>query len=134
MKNLIYFGHPVSVYNTPQEDKLVNIIEEHFPDFTVENPNQKHHGEGYVRYKALEGKIGMDYFFEEVLPKMYAGVFLPFEDEMFGAGVYKEADFIKKDGKSIYEIDYEGNIKDLIIDPDRFLSIDKTRERVYGKK
>ncbi len=132
-KGLIYFGHPVNVYNTPDEERLIKIIEKHFPEFKVENPNQPHHGESYQRYKR-EGKRGMDYYFKEVLPNMAAGIFLPFDDGMLGAGVYGEAEFIVNNGKLIYEINLTGNIEKMVLDPARKLSIPETRERVYGKK
>jgi hypothetical protein len=65
---------------------------------------------------------------------MAAGIFLPFEDGMFGAGVYGEAEFIVDDSKLIYEIDFAGNIERMFLDSTRKLSVPETRERVYGKK
>ena len=132
MSEKIYFGHPVNVYGTHDEERLIKIIEEHFPQFEVENPNQSHHQEGYQRWRGISK--GMDYYFKEVLPNMTAGIFLPFADGMLGAGVYGEAEFIAKDGKDIYEIDFAGNIETFYLDSTRKLSIPETRERVYGKK
>ena len=76
----------------------------------------------------------MDYFFKEVLPAMTKGIFLPFEDGKFGAGVFKEANFMAESGKLIYEINLEGIITGMNIDSSKSLSIEETRERVYGKK
>ncbi|MBR9683662.1 hypothetical protein GOV03_03930 [Candidatus Woesearchaeota archaeon] len=129
----IYFGHPVNTYNTEQETDLSAIIQQHFPEYEVENPNQPHHQEGYQRWKAEKGN-GMQYYFQEVLPEMAAGIFLAFEDGMLGAGVYGEAESLHQDGKPIYEISLEGKISELDLDPQRFLTIEETRARVYGKK
>lgn len=134
MKNgRIYFGHPVNVYNTSKEGELVKVIEGHFPQFEVENPNQPAHSQNYAKWKEEKGN-GMLYFTDVVLPSMEAGVFLPFEDGMFGAGVYKEADFLHQLGKPIYEISFRGVITSMVLDEARNLSVSETRERVYGKK
>jgi hypothetical protein len=129
-KARIYFGHPVNFYNIPKELELIKIIEKEFPLFIVENPNQPHHQEGYQRYKRETGK-GMDYYFREVLPKMAVGIFLPFEDGKFGAGVFGEAEFLYNREKLIYEINLDGKTNPLSLDFSKKLSIDETRKRVY---
>lgn len=126
----VYFGHPVSYYGTITEKLLINSMMRGFPNWHIENPDQSIHDEGYKRYK-LEKDDGMLYFFEEVLPLMDAGVFLPFEDGMFGAGVYAEAKFLADNGKPIYEIDYDGGLSKLVLDESRKLSVEETRKRVY---
>jgi len=135
MTQRIYFGHPVNFYNTEKESELIQKIQTRFPGAEIENPNHVKHQEGYKRYKGEDGKgNGMDYFFKEVLPPMIKGVFLPFEDGKFGAGVFKEANFMAESGKLIYEISLEGVISEMKIDSSRMLSVEETRERVYGKK
>jgi uncharacterized protein YqgQ len=129
-KDKMYFGHPVNFYNVPKEIELIKIIEKEFPSFRIENPNQLHHQEGYQKYKRETGR-GMDYYFKEVLPKMKSGIFLSFEDRKFGAGVFGEAEFLKKRGKLIYELTLEGKIDFMPIDYSRMLSIEETRKRVY---
>jgi hypothetical protein len=131
--NRIYFGHPVNFYGTPKEEDLVRIIERHFPQYLVENPNQPHHQAGYREWKERTGN-GMDYYFQKVLPGMAAGIFLPFEDGMIGAGVYGEAEFLAANGKPLHEISLEGAIRGLALDPARKLSIEETKLRVYGKR
>ncbi len=130
MAQLIYFGHPVNTYNTKKESELIEIIEKNFPHLKVENPNQKHHQEGYKRFKQETG-IGMNYYFQEVLPKMRAGIFLAFEDGMLGAGVYGEAEWLFNNDRRIYEITFKGDITNLILDENRKLSVEDTRDRVY---
>ena len=128
--NNIYFAHPVNTYNTELETELLDIIAEHFPDYDIENPNQKKHEEGYQAFKRDHGS-GMEYYFTQVLPNMDAGIFLPFEDGMFGAGVYKEAQWLQDHGKPLYEINSAGTITDLVLSEERKLSVQETRSRVY---
>ena len=146
----LYFGHPVSVYNTAEENELLKIIKREFPDHDILNPNQKCHQEGYKKYRDislpknllensnLRDKRGMNYYFLEVLPRVQDGIFLPFEDGMFGAGVYGEAEFIKdRNGGQIYEIGIDSAETGIYLarmgmDKRTMLSVDETRERVYG--
>ena len=76
----------------------------------------------------------MKYYFENVLPNMDAGIFQPFVDGKFGAGVFGEAKFLHKQGKPIYEITLEGVVSTLELDASRALSVEETRKRVYNKK
>jgi len=127
----IYFGHPITYYNTPAQSKLIKKIKATFPDFDVENPGSQIHEENYRRWeKTLRG--GMAYFFIEVLPRMDRGIFLPFEDRMFGAGVFKEMVWLYNEGKKIWEISHQGLILP-IPEPDqsRALSAKDTRIRVH---
>jgi len=126
----IYFGHPISVYNTPKESELIQAIQKQFPGWHIENPNQPHHSEGYQTWKKNFGN-GMSYYYQEVLPKMHAGVFLPFLDRMWGAGVFNEAEFLFNQDKPIYEINYLGEISPVTLDEAKKLSIEETRKRVY---
>ena len=66
MEKRIYFGHPINTYNTALENELLQKISEAFPECEIENPNQKHHNEGYERWKKTTGN-GMDYYFKVVL-------------------------------------------------------------------
>lgn len=129
-KPKMYFGHPVNVYNTHQEVQLVDIIKRAFPQYAIENPNQLRHQQGYQRFKKEQGN-GMQYYFTQVLPNMAAGIFLPFEDDMFGAGVYGEAKFLAEHNKPIWEISFDGGISILKLSDSRALSIEETRKRVY---
>jgi len=129
-KPLIYFGHPINFYNTPDEERLLRLISRNFPQYAIENPNQLHHQEGYKKYKAQFGN-GMRYYFEEVLPRMKAGIFLCFEDGMFGKGVFGEAEFISSRGNPIWEVNLEEQIREMILDPKRCLTVEQTRKRIY---
>lgn len=133
MKSKIYFGHTIDIYNTPKEQELVAAIQRALPQYEIENPNQAQHQEGYERYREQTGR-GMNYFFQEVLPAMEAGVFQPFADGKFGAGVFGEAKFLQERRKPLWEITLEGKISSLVLDEARALSVEETRKRVYGKK
>jgi|APSaa5957512622_1039677.scaffolds.fasta_scaffold101085_1 hypothetical protein len=149
-KPKLYFGHPVNVYGTKAEQGLLEIVAREFPNHNILNPNQPCHQEGYKKYRELSipqdvleksnltDKRGMNYYFLEVLPGVQDGAFLSFEDGMFGAGVYGESEFIKEaNGGQIYEIgiDCVGTgiyVARMKLDERRMLSVDETRERVYG--
>lgn len=109
-KKVIYFGHPVNTY-APRacdggklEKQLMSDIQSMHPDCIIENPNQPKHQEGYQKWSEKEGKRGMDYFYEEILPNCDEGVFLAFRDGKWGAGVFGEAKAMANAGKKIFEI------------------------------
>lgn len=136
MKKRVYFGHPINTYNTELEKFLLQKISEAFQGWEIENPNQPHHQEGYQYWKETTGN-GMDYFYKEVLPYCQAGIFLPFRDGKWGAGVFGEAKFIEKARLPldciwrIWRITTDGaitlieNIKSVPV-----LSIEETRQRI----
>jgi len=130
-KSKIYFGHPINFYNTQKEKSLIESIHANFAGFEVVSPHEKFHQMRYQHYKNSRGD-GMAYFFEEVLPQMDAGVFLAFEDGMFGRGAFREANFLNRLKKPVYEIKLEGIILPLQVDDSRMLSVEETRKRVYG--
>jgi hypothetical protein len=72
----------------------------------------------------------MRYYFESVLPSCHGGVFLPFRDGMWGAGVFGEAEVIVGAGHPIWEISYAGAIVPTGLDPLRMLSVEETRPRI----
>ena len=129
MSKRLYFGHPVNTYNTDLEARLIQQISEAFPDWEIENPNQKCHQEGYNRWKESTGN-GMKYFTEQVLPSCQGGIFLPFRDGAWGAGVFKEAKFYSDKGQPIWVIASDGNIMPLELSSVQSLSVEETRARI----
>lgn len=96
----IYFAHPVNLYGDLLEEAFLRFIAHYLTDGNldaIENPNQPHHQEGYRVWaaRAKENSTqhrGMNYFFDEVLPKCKGGcVALPFLDGRMGLGVAGEA-------------------------------------------
>jgi hypothetical protein len=129
MDKIMYFAHPMNVYSTTLESKLLSIISERFPDYKIENPNQPKHKEGCEEYRRIF-KNPMLYFYTQVLPKMDAGIFLPFPDGKFGAGVFGEARYMESESKPLYEITFDGKISEMKIDKNKALSIKDTRKRI----
>lgn len=130
MKKL-YFAHPVNVYNTPLEQRLLRELSIIFPAWEVENPNQPHHQEGYKKWKKDKGN-GMLYYFEDVLPKMDGGIGLVFPDEKFGKGVAGELEFLIKAGKLCWEMNQYGAFLSILSIPqERILSVEETKQRIY---
>ena len=99
----IYFGHPINTYDTKLELLIIAAIHREFPNAKLVNPNQIHHQYAFQRCQGLLGD-GMKYFLEEVLPGCEGGVFLPFRDGLFGAGVAKEALVLLKEAKPIWSV------------------------------
>ena len=135
MKPKLYFGHPVNVYDTELETKLLKRILAAFPSCEIENPNQPIHEKGYQDYKARTGN-GMDYYNVEVLPKCVGGIFLPFRDGKWGAGVFKEAQRIEELGCFILKIDWQEGIfaMDLGDEASQVLTVEETRARIRDER
>ena len=128
-KNIMYFGHPVNVYGTELEKILIAKISRRFPNCLIENPNQEKHQAGYTRWKK-ETSNGMQYYFFEVLPFCDTGIFLPFRDGVWGAGVYSEAKFFR--APWVWMIDADVNIRLVDLASVHALTIEETRKRIYG--
>lgn len=132
-KEKIYFGHPINTYGSTLEQELIEKISLRFPYFCIENPNQKHHQEGYRHFKETTGN-GMSYFYKIVLPSCRAGIFLPFRDGKWGAGVFGEALALKNENCPIYTIDHLGKIKPVDLKSVTALSVTETQKRVRNDK
>lgn len=132
-KRILYFGHPVNVYDTSLENHLlISIITStEFLGWEVENPNQPHHQQAYDALVAA-GKRGMDHYFERVLPGCDGGVFLAFRDGKWPFGVYGEMEWLFARGKPVWRISPEGWIERLsaLPAPSDVLGIDETRARI----
>jgi len=130
MGQRIYFGHPMNTYGTPLERALLTVIDHAFPDWEIENPNQEHHQDGCRRWEVSTGNP-MEYFFYEVLPHCHAGIFLPFRDGRWGAGVFGEAKVLLGQLRPIWKINPEGVMSSVrILDDDLRLSIEETKSRI----
>ena len=129
MKKL-YFGHPINAYNTELEKTLLEKIVSTFPGWDIENPNKPEHDAGYKEWHERTGR-GMNYFFEDVLPKCQGGIFLPFRDGAWGIGVFGEAEFLMKLARPAWQITAHGLISPIIrLAEIPVLSIAETRLRI----
>ena len=125
----MYFGRPINTYDEPISTRLIQKILEEFPGWEIEDPNQPCHQDGYKEYVKRTGK-GMDYYYIEVLPNCDGGVFLPFPDGSWGAGVYGEASFLQAHHRPVYQITPSGIITPAELSRVRALTIDETRARI----
>lgn len=128
--DLVYFGHPITLFNTSKERELIDRIQEEFPQAHITNPADQPHSKNYEEYKRRYGD-GMKYYLEVVLPAHDAGVFLPFADGYFGAGVHTEAQRMEELGKPVYQISKNGHVRPLTVHPRWRLTVEQTRARVY---
>ncbi|MDD3101689.1 MAG: hypothetical protein PHE59_00880 [Patescibacteria group bacterium] len=129
----IYFGHPQNVYNTDLEKRLLEKIDFYFPKWEIINPAEKCHQEEAKRLKQKRGSAAaMDYFIK-LISDCEVGIFLPFKDNKWGAGIFKEAKNIAKRGGIIYKIDEKGTIDNIKFNLVKHLSIKETRARIRDK-
>jgi len=129
MRRKLYFGHPINVYGTELEKRLLDRITGAFPEWDIENPNQPSHEAGYQTWKKERGN-GMEYYFQVVLPACGGGIFLPFRDGKWGAGVFGEAQAIARQGGPVWEITHRGIISTVELREVRVLSVEDTRSRI----
>ena len=108
--HLAYYAHPMSIYNTAQETRDLEIIKA--LGFEVLNPNGPEHDAGY---KAK----GMDYF-DECTKDCTIIVFRAFPDGSIPAGVAKEIEFFRKRNLPVIELP--------VAVARRSLSVEATRE------
>jgi hypothetical protein len=92
---MIYFAHPVNTYNTFIEAKVIEKIQEQFPDQVILNPNHP-----YIAH--LYKKQGMK-IFKKLVKMCDILICLPFEGGEIGAGKAKEISWgLKKETPCYY--------------------------------
>jgi hypothetical protein len=90
-----YYAHPISIYNTPQERRDIELIES--LGFVVLNPNAPEHEAGYQR----EGMI----YFENLLRQQAQTLFFrSFPDGSIPAGVAKEIAVVVEMNRPVIEL------------------------------
>jgi hypothetical protein len=112
MKKKIYYAHSMSLYNTPQEKRDIELLEN--LGFEVVNPSSKELekevrniklcGEGLRKTKDEISRTIMDFFFKEVIPECDALAYRSFIDLKIGAGVSGEIKCAEKLGLPIIEL------------------------------
>lgn len=120
---VLYFAHPINVYDTDLERALLARIAERFPGRSIRNPNTP---EDDAAYKAK----GMRHFIDDVLPSCDEGVLLAFRDGMIPAGVYAEAERLHDACCPVWEVLVDGTFKTWAPNPARRLTVDQTRARI----
>jgi hypothetical protein len=133
----LYFAHPINTYNTDLEHELIQKIHEHFDrDIIIVNPSDLVHQVMVMDIKSfyddaeLASKKVMQYFLC-IVASCQGGIGLPFQDGVFGAGVYKELERIAQNHHTIWSITHRGDIEIIsnlsALTP---LSVDETRARI----
>jgi hypothetical protein len=109
----IYYAHPVSLYNTPQEERDLATLKYLWPDAVIYNPNSHHDQQGYKEW-------GFNWFLDRVSDCDLL-VFRSFPDGKIGAGVWKEVNWANVEcAIPVIEIP--------MLMESRVLSVDDTRE------
>ena len=97
-----YYAHPVSLYNTAQEQRDLALIAQ--LGFEVVNPNSFECDSGYQAAKAASPtKDGMSYF-TAIVQGCDLMVFRAFADGSIPAGVVKEIRDAQAQGKPVMEL------------------------------
>lgn len=112
----VYYAHSIGIYNTPQEERDLKILEN--LGFEVFNPNSVECDEGYREMKARTGN-GMGYFYH-LVRSCDALVFRAHPDGTIPAGVVKEIKIAEEAGMPVFEL--PSSITR------RSMSVDETRE------
>lgn len=108
----IYYAHPISIYNTKQEDRDIELLNKLFPDHLIYNPSKDENAsDGYEM-------CGMDYFFGEITDCSILA-FRSFPDGNIPKGVYSEIEAAKELEMPVIELPSYYNRK---------LSVDDTRQ------
>jgi hypothetical protein len=135
INKVIYFAHPMSLYGTPMERRLMSRLES--AGWTVVNPSAKKHQERVNQIKKEfppeeAGERVMEYFVS--LCRTCGGIaFTPFPDGSIGAGVAKEAAHFVENKKVLIEATWDNEKGRVILNRKndlsgyRILSIDETR-------
>ncbi len=109
----IYYAHPITLYNTPQEERDLAFLNFLWPEAEIYNPNSKHDTKKYKEF-------GMQWFLDRV-GDCDLVVFRSFPGGKIGAGVWSEIEY----GETICEIPV---MEIPIIMESRRLTVDDTRE------
>jgi hypothetical protein len=118
---IIYYAHPMSMYGSPQEERVIKLLSFIHPKAMIYNPSEDAGvKEGYK-------EKGMKYFYDIITDCDFL-YFRAFPDGKIGAGVWGEIQHGIKECCHVLELP--------AITSSRALSIDDTREylKLYGKR
>ena len=104
----IYFAHPINTYGTPIESECLSLIQERFPSCRIINPGEKDLQKDFTLYRQDNPNDYMRYFKQLVNDCNYI-VYLPFRDEMIGAGIWYEIQHLATMNDNIYQINLDKN-------------------------
>jgi hypothetical protein len=110
----IYFAHPISMYGTPLERTIIDMLTEQH--WKVVNPSDPEHQAEVVRIKSTisdrgaAGKAIMEYFVG-LCNQCHAVAFSTFPDNTVGAGVAKEVESFNARGAEILQVNVDDPTK-----------------------
>lgn len=127
----IYFAHPVTMYETPRETEVLNLIQKKYPNSIIYNPGAKKFQDLFSKYRDQHPDDYMKFFFD-IVGKCDMVITYPFEDGTIGAGKGKEMEHGYNNGLEIYLIDnktLEFNKVNDMNDID-IMSVEETRNKI----
>lgn len=129
----IYFAHPINTYETPVDEKCVQIIKDNLGDQII-NPSDPLIQRTFASYRKENPDTYME-FFKDLVSSCDTIVYLPFSDGMIGAGIWYEVKNVYKKGGKIYEIDLPteslSEVDFPYVDSNK-LTVEDTRIRIKG--
>jgi hypothetical protein len=117
----VYFAHPMNTYNTPLEQLCLSVLQKRQPDWEILNPNTP-------EFQQECKKEGMP-FFKKLVDTCDVLVALPFADGALGAGVIKEAAWMKEKGGRCWVL-YGKELLPMEKAHSRLLTVEETRKRL----
>ncbi len=128
----IYFGHSRMTYGTDMEMQAINVIEAHYPNCIIVNPNIPKHQEGCAKYLAGDFVPGDEMgYFHDLTHGCEIGCFLQYYQGKWSAGSASEANYMRKHGKKIFEVILNEERLEEIFDEVVSLSFRETRDRLH---
>lgn len=116
MNKVIYYAHSYHLYDTFQEKRDLQLIQQIFPNYTIINPSTSDFQESYIK------NGGMEYCKDIIKDCCGLLIFRSLPDHKIGAGVYAEIKFAEENNIPVLELP-------TIFDCD-VLSIEDTRKYI----
>ncbi|OGZ04876.1 MAG: hypothetical protein A3C93_03450 [Candidatus Lloydbacteria bacterium RIFCSPHIGHO2_02_FULL_54_17] len=128
----VYFAHPINTYGTPLEVELLALVKEKWPHHEVVNPSDQVHIDKVAELKKDDPKANVMPYFEALTASCDELVALPFADNMWGAGVWAEAEKMLAKGGWVWVIHPDSRKVTYVpkLLPELKLSVDETRARI----
>lgn len=96
VQNVIYYAHCISLYNSQQEKRDLEMISLLFPNSVIDNPNNEEYSKKYK-------ELGMD-FFKQVVKRSSIVVFRALPNGKIPAGVWKEIMWAREENIPVIEL------------------------------
>ena len=121
----IYYAHSKQIYNTPQEEKELKIIEKHFPKMTIINPK-------LYESDPEKRKNNMKYCHKLIDSCKYV-VWSKLQGKVT-CGVGDEVNYALEQGKKVFQINHKRASLQQTRRKVKHLTLNETMELYYGMK